>query len=74
MQKIGFSTGVIARGDLRTALTRMQEHKIEAVELSALRIDELSPLIEALPSLDLHKYTYVSIHAVSRFPRTGSHG
>ena len=68
MRKIGFSTGAIARGDFRTALTRMQEHEIEAVELSALRIDELAPLIEALPSLDLHQFTYVSIHAPSRFP------
>ena len=46
----------------------MQEHEIEAVELSALRIDELAPLIEALPSLDLHQFTYVSIHAPSHFP------
>ena len=54
MRRIGFSTGAIARGDFRTALTRMQEHEIEAVELSALRIDELAPLIE-VPKL-LERY------------------
>ena len=69
MRRIAFSTDAIARVHFRTALTRMQKHKIEAVELSALRIDQLAPLIEALPLLDLHQFTYVSIHAPGRFPQ-----
>jgi len=37
------------------------------VELSALRLDELQPLIEALDDLDLTGFEFVSFHAPSRF-------
>ncbi len=38
-----------------------------AVELSALRIQELPLLIDALPELRLDQFTYVAVHAPSRF-------
>jgi hypothetical protein len=69
MRPIGFSTGALARGDFRRALALLRVHQIDVVELSALRMDELEPLIAALPSLDLGKFTFVSIHAPSRFDR-----
>jgi len=47
----------------------LQAHHVKVVELSALRIEELEPLVTALPSLDLHSFSYVSIHAPSRFAR-----
>ena len=67
MRPIGFSTGALARGDFRKALTLLQARGIEVVELSALRLDELEPLITALPRLDLASFKFVSIHAPSRF-------
>jgi hypothetical protein len=73
MRPIGFSTGALARGDFRRALALLQAHQIEIVELSALRMDELEPLIAALPSLDLGKFTFVSIHAPSRFDQESEH-
>lgn len=67
MHPIGFSTGALARGDFRTALAILRKHRIKAVELSALRVSELGPLCQALPTLDLSEFTFVSIHAPSRF-------
>jgi len=37
------------------------------VELSALRLQELQPLADAIPYLDLNAFTFVSVHAPSRF-------
>lgn len=68
MRAIGFSTGAIAFGDFRGALGTLSQHaNLACVELSALRISEVGPLIDALPSLDLSRYEYVSFHAPSRF-------
>ena len=67
MRRIGFSTGAVARGDFRHALDVLRAHEIDAVELSALRIEELEPLTIALPDLDLKCFAFVSIHAPSRF-------
>ena len=67
MRPIGFSTGAVARGDFRHALERLRENHIEVVELSALRIDELDPLVSAITELDLRSFSFVSIHAPSRF-------
>ncbi len=73
MRPIGFSTGALARGDFRSALALLQTHGIEVVELSALRIDELEPLLTALPGLDLAGFKFVSIHAPSRFDKELEH-
>jgi hypothetical protein len=69
MRRIGFSTGALARGDFRSALGTLQRHGIRVVELSALRATELDPLTNALPSVDLSGFRFVSIHAPSRFQR-----
>lgn len=45
----------------------MQQRAVNAVELSALRENELAPLIGALNSLDLSQFAYVSVHAPSRY-------
>lgn len=67
MQTIGFSTGALALGDFRRGLALSAQHKLSAVELSALRLPELKPLIEALPDLDLKRFDYVSLHAPSSY-------
>jgi len=67
MRRFGFSTGAIAKGNFRRALSLLRETEIEVVELSALRMDELEPLISAIPELDLDRYSFVSLHAPSQF-------
>lgn len=67
MRPIGFSTGAVARGDFLSALSALRREGIKVVELSALRLDELSPLVQALPSLDLSGFEFVAFHAPSRF-------
>ena len=67
MRRIGFSTGALARGDFRSGLAILHRHKIDVLELSALRVRELAPLAQAIPDLDLSEFTFVSIHAPSRF-------
>jgi hypothetical protein len=67
MRRIGFSTGAVARGDFRRALGLLRGQAIEVVELSALRIGELEPLVSAIPSLDLRYFSFISVHAPSWF-------
>jgi hypothetical protein len=67
MRLFGYSTGAVALGDFERALSVLSAYQFEAVELSALRIAEVEPLIAALPHLDLHRYKYVSFHAPSSF-------
>jgi hypothetical protein len=65
MRQIGFSTGALARGDFRLALDMLADKNASAVELSALRQDELIPLVEQIDTLDLSQFQYVSFHAPS---------
>ncbi len=70
MRRFGFSTGAVALGDFEhgLSLARAAASNSPAVaELSALREPELEPLLSALPTLDLASFSYVSIHAPSRF-------
>ena len=67
MQLLGYSTGALALADFRKALDLLQDQPVKAVELSAIRKDELVPLLRSLDELDLHKFEYVSIHAPSEF-------
>src|SRR5882724_2943920 len=67
MRRIGFSTGALARGNFHSALEMMNRHNLDVVELSALRVGELGPLVEAIPGLDLSGFHFVSIHAPSKF-------
>ena len=59
MKYIGFSTGALARNDFRRALQMLTGKNVSAVELSALRQDELVPLVEQLDHLDLSPFKYV---------------
>jgi hypothetical protein len=67
METIGFSTGSLARGDVRAALELLQRHRTGCIELSALRVNELDPLLRCLPGLPLQAYRSISIHAPSAF-------
>jgi len=70
MRWMGFSTGALARGDFRRALEMLAGKSVCAVELSALRQDELAPLVQQLPELDLRPFKYVSFHAPSSIERS----
>jgi hypothetical protein len=65
MGPIGFSTGALALADVRTALEMLSRTELDAVELSALRQNELRPLVESLDTLDLSQFRYISFHAPS---------
>lgn len=67
MRTFGYSTGAVALGDFSCALDLLSSHDFQAIELSALRITEVEPLIQALPDLNLKKYKYISFHAPSFF-------
>ncbi len=67
MDPIGFSTGSLAASDFRSAVAMLAGGSATVVELSALRWNELAPLLEAIPSLDLSRFRYVSLHAPSSF-------
>ncbi|MHB8304158.1 MAG: TIM barrel protein [Acidobacteriaceae bacterium] len=69
MRKVGFSSGAIAYGDFMGALATLRVTQFPCLELSALRISELIPLITALPNIDLSAYSYVSFHAPSSFSK-----
>ncbi|MGE0755715.1 MAG: hypothetical protein AB7O38_01780 [Pirellulaceae bacterium] len=66
--KIGFSTGSIAFGNVRRGLEVATHRRAKAVELSALREDELDPLLDSLDQLEpeLRSFEYVSFHAPSK--------
>ena len=66
-QSLGFSTGALERGDYTSAVSWMVQHHIRAVELSALRFEELEPLVMGLDKLPLDQFDYVSFHAPSSF-------
>jgi hypothetical protein len=66
-RRIGFSTGALAFGDFRRGLRLVRSRNLPVVELSALRDTELLPLLDALPSLDLTGFEYISVHAPSEF-------
>jgi hypothetical protein len=67
MRPIGFSTGALAYGDFRRALEMLRGIQTGPIELSALRENELAPLVEGLKSLDLSPFTYISVHAPSKY-------
>lgn len=67
MRPIGFSTGALAFSDFRGALDLLKDKPVDAIELSALRLHELIPLLQAIHSLDLSRYKYTSLHAPSAY-------
>ena len=62
---MGFSTGAIAYSDFRRGLQILRDRNVTVVEISALRMAEWAPLIQALDDLDLSAFDYVSIHLPS---------
>jgi hypothetical protein len=68
MRPIGFSTGALAKADFRRALDTIREHRIDVVEFSALRLEELAPLLDFLCNLPAATFSFASVHAPSRFP------
>jgi hypothetical protein len=67
MRFIGYSTGAIALGDFSRALNLLRAYDFQAIELSALRLAEVEPLLCAVGNLDLDSYKYISFHAPSAF-------
>jgi len=65
----GFSTGALAKGDVGRALSIAEEYQTQAVEYSALRLNELEPLANFLMQNGTGDYRHVSFHAPSRFER-----
>ncbi len=65
MRPIGFSTGALALGDFSEGLRILAKTSATAVELSALRQDELQPLVEALGRLPLQQFRHISVHLPS---------
>jgi len=63
---VGFSTGSLALGNVRLGLQMVEGHATAAVELSALREEELPPLVGSLDDLDLADFRYISLHAPSK--------
>ena len=62
----GFSTGALGRGDVKKALRVASGHATEAVEYSALRADELEPLVNLLLKQGAGDFRYVAVHAHTR--------
>lgn len=67
MEHIGYSTGALARSDVDRALRLLAFRGTGAVELSALRVHELAPLLNLLSGLFLDGYRHLSVHAPSAF-------
>jgi hypothetical protein len=66
MRPLGFSTGALAKGDFRMGVEMQRLNGVNAIELSALRPEELYPLIGALGGLRLEGFEHISFHAPSR--------
>ena len=66
--KFGFSTGSIAQGDFERGLKIASTGETKAIELSALRESELSPLLKWIDGLGdrLASFEHISFHAPSR--------
>lgn len=67
MRSFGFSTGSIAMGNYKKAIDILDNLNLDAIELSALRENEIKSLTENLGKLNLDKYRFISFHAPSTF-------
>ncbi|HLE55538.1 MAG TPA: hypothetical protein VJB15_00500 [Rhodothermia bacterium] len=66
-RSIGYSTGALAKGDFRLGLAILRAAEIPVVELSALRSWELEPLVSGIENEDMSQFSFVSVHAPSRY-------
>ena len=67
MRPIGFSTGAVSKCDYRWAICQLVKYNVEVVELSALRLKELLPLIQDFHNCPWRDFKFVSFHAPSHF-------
>lgn len=67
MRYFGYSTGAIAKGDIAAALGCLEQTPAQAVEFSALRVNELQPILAHLAHHDASRFPYCSFHVPSRF-------
>lgn len=67
MRYFGFSTGAIAKDDVRAALTCLLGTEANAIEVSALRMGELDTVIASIPGAESPRFSRRSFHAPSRF-------
>jgi endonuclease IV len=67
---IGFSTGALALGDWRRGLEMSRALGVNAVELSALRLNEFEPMVAEIKALTFHEFSYVSVHLPSAYGKT----
>ena len=74
MAYIGFSTGALTLGDFHEALRLLHETTMSAVEISALRLSELPTLVDSLLTLNLERFSYISVHAPSSFSEGDENG
>lgn len=65
-QLVGFSTGSLAPGSTRQAVEMLRGLGTTALELSALRINELDEVLSFINIADFTGFDYVSFHAPSR--------
>jgi len=66
MRCFGFSTGSLSKGRYQEAIAMLARHSLQAIEVSALREDEFSDILQQWGDLDLGRYQNVSFHAPSR--------
>lgn len=66
--RIGYSTGALAKGDLTSAVAMAERMGFVCIELSSLRLNELSGLADFVATHTLDTFRYVSIHAPTDFP------
>jgi hypothetical protein len=69
VRQIGFSTGALCKSDFRRALAVLEPHNLPCIELSALRMHEVVPLLDALEALDLGRYRTISFHAPGKYEK-----
>jgi len=62
----GFSTGSLALGDYRKAISMLHGKSVKAIELSSLREHEFTSLIKEIDRLDLSSFQHISFHAPSK--------
>jgi len=67
MPDIGFSTGALFKGDLVAGVNAATTLGLPVIELSALRLSELTPLVEFVGSRKLSQFRYVSVHSPTNF-------
>jgi len=69
MLLIGFSTGALSKDRLTEAVAAARAMRLECVELSALHLRELQPLVDFVNGNGVNDFKYVSIHAPTDYTR-----